>query len=189
MLQYQPLIVRSNALLDSSREIVQGYGVSFINWLCLISIIISQSLCYFLAQTNQTGPYLCPRDARLMMRVHAGARKSPHACEYNGRLAKRLKAHRIATTSLVSEFTALLQRHTNRLTWELHLWSAWAQLKAFWRHFNMLSCWYVKSFSLEMSFARCRISVHKCRVSVQKVLNPEKCWLGDKIINRLSTKV
>ena len=133
------------------------------------------------------GIYGCPRDAACMMRVHAGART--HACmRVRRRLAKRLKAHRIATTSLVSEFTALLQRHTNRLTWELHLWSAWAQLKAFWRHFNTLSCWYVKSFSLEMPFARCRISVHKCRVSVQKVLNPEKWWLGDKIINRLSTK-
>ena len=49
----RPLIVRSNASLGSSREVTKGCGVSFINCLYLILLIISQIFCTI---TNQTGP-------------------------------------------------------------------------------------------------------------------------------------
>src|SRR6185503_11736799 len=53
MLQYHHLIVRSKTSLGSSREVAQGCGVSFINCLYLVPLIIGQNFC---ATSNQTGP-------------------------------------------------------------------------------------------------------------------------------------
>ena len=56
MLQYHPLIEQSNASLGSSREVTQGCGVSFINCLYLVPLIISQNFCATCASINQTWP-------------------------------------------------------------------------------------------------------------------------------------
>ena len=56
MLQCQPLIVRSKASLGSSREVEHGCGVSFINYLYLVHLIIGQNFCATCANLNQTGP-------------------------------------------------------------------------------------------------------------------------------------
>ena len=53
MLQYQPLIVRWKVSLDSSRKVAQGCEVSFINFLYLIPLIISQNLCYLCYTSNR----------------------------------------------------------------------------------------------------------------------------------------
>jgi len=45
----------SKASLDSSREVAQGCGVSFVNCLYLVPLIIGQNFC---ATSNQTGPIL-----------------------------------------------------------------------------------------------------------------------------------
>ena len=64
--------MRSKASLGSSREVVQGCGVSFTNCLYLVPLIISQNFCTTHATTNQTGPLdfygaVCewPRDSGL----------------------------------------------------------------------------------------------------------------------------
>ena len=43
----------SKASLGSSREVAQGCGVSFVNCLYLVPLIIGQNFC---ATSNQTGP-------------------------------------------------------------------------------------------------------------------------------------
>jgi len=43
--------VRSNASLGSSREVVQGYGVSFANCLYLVPLIIGQNFVWYLYHT------------------------------------------------------------------------------------------------------------------------------------------
>ena len=48
--------MRSKASLGSSREVVQGCGVSFINCLYLVPLIIDQNFCATHATINQTGP-------------------------------------------------------------------------------------------------------------------------------------
>ena len=48
--------MRSKVSLGSSREVVQGCGVSFANFLYLVPIIIGQIFCT--ATMNQTGPWL-----------------------------------------------------------------------------------------------------------------------------------
>ena len=55
MLQYHPLIVRLNASLGSSREVAQNCGVSFVNWLYLVPLIIGQNFYTTCATSNQTG--------------------------------------------------------------------------------------------------------------------------------------
>ena len=45
--------MRSKASLDSSREVAQGCGVSFVNYFYLVPLIIGQNFC---ATSNQTGP-------------------------------------------------------------------------------------------------------------------------------------
>ena len=47
--------MQSKGSLDLSREVEQNCEVSFVNYIYLISLIIDQSLRYFLSQTNQTG--------------------------------------------------------------------------------------------------------------------------------------
>jgi hypothetical protein len=56
MLQYRPLIVQSKVSLGSSREVAHGCGVSFINYLYLVPLIIGQNFCATCAKPNQTGP-------------------------------------------------------------------------------------------------------------------------------------
>ena len=46
----------SKASLGSSREIAQGCGVSFVNCLYLVPLIIGQNFCATCATHNQTGP-------------------------------------------------------------------------------------------------------------------------------------
>ena len=58
MLQYHPLIVRSKASLGSSREVEHGCGVSFVNCLYLVPLIIDQKFCATCGTSNQTGPRL-----------------------------------------------------------------------------------------------------------------------------------
>ena len=48
--------MRSKASLGSSREIAQGRGVSFTNYLYLVLLIIGQNFCATHATNNQTGP-------------------------------------------------------------------------------------------------------------------------------------
>jgi hypothetical protein len=48
--------VRSKTSLGSSREVVQRCGVSFVNYLYLVPLIIGQSFCTTCARPNQTGP-------------------------------------------------------------------------------------------------------------------------------------
>ena len=48
--------MRSTTLLSSSREVAYGCGVSFINWLYLVPLIIGQNFCATCANLNQTGP-------------------------------------------------------------------------------------------------------------------------------------
>ena len=50
------LIVRSKTSLGSSREVEHGCGISFVNYLYLVPLIISQSFCATCARANQTGP-------------------------------------------------------------------------------------------------------------------------------------
>ena len=47
---------RSNVSLDSSRKVAQYYGVSFINYLYLLSLIICQNFYATCATPNLTGP-------------------------------------------------------------------------------------------------------------------------------------
>ena len=56
MLQYHPRIVRSKASLGSSREVEQDCGVSFVNYLYLVPLIIGQNFCTTSTTNNQTGP-------------------------------------------------------------------------------------------------------------------------------------
>ena len=46
-------LVRSKTSFGSSREVEQSYGVSFVNYLYLVLLIIGQNFC---ATSNQTGP-------------------------------------------------------------------------------------------------------------------------------------
>ena len=48
--------MRSKISLGSSREVVQGCGVSFVNCLYLVPLIIGQNFCATHATVNQTGP-------------------------------------------------------------------------------------------------------------------------------------
>ena len=48
--------MRSKTSLGSSREVVQGSGVSFANCLYLVPLIIGQNFCATHATINQTGP-------------------------------------------------------------------------------------------------------------------------------------
>ena len=48
--------MRPKASLGSSREVVQGCGVSFANCLYLVPLIIGQNFCATHASVNQTGP-------------------------------------------------------------------------------------------------------------------------------------
>ena len=57
----QSQIVRSKTSLDSSREVEYGCGISFVNYLYLVPLIIGQSFCA--TWTNQTGP-MCKRAGR-----------------------------------------------------------------------------------------------------------------------------
>ena len=49
--------MRSKASLGSSREVAQGCGVSFVNCLYLVPLIIDQNFCATFTATNQTGAY------------------------------------------------------------------------------------------------------------------------------------
>ena len=53
-----PLIVRSNASLGSSCEVEQDCGVSFVNYLYLVSLIVCQNFRAICATIIQTGPQL-----------------------------------------------------------------------------------------------------------------------------------
>ena len=48
--------MRSKTSLGSSREVAQGYGVSFVNYLYLVPLIIGQIFCATSTTSNQTGP-------------------------------------------------------------------------------------------------------------------------------------
>ena len=48
--------MRSKTSLDSSREVAQGCGVSFVNCLYLVPLIISQNFCAACTKPNQTWP-------------------------------------------------------------------------------------------------------------------------------------
>jgi hypothetical protein len=48
--------VRSKTSLGSSREVVQRCGVSFVNYLYLVPLIIDQNFCAICAIFIQTGP-------------------------------------------------------------------------------------------------------------------------------------
>ena len=48
--------MRSKTSLGSSREVAQGCGVSFVNYLYLVPLIIDQNFYTTCATTNQTGP-------------------------------------------------------------------------------------------------------------------------------------
>ena len=50
--------MRSKSLLGSSREVEQGCGVSFVNYLYLVPLIIGQNFCATSTTNNQTGPNL-----------------------------------------------------------------------------------------------------------------------------------
>ena len=52
--------MRSKASLGSSREVAQGRGISFVNCLYLVPLIIGQNFCATCAKPNQTGPVLLP---------------------------------------------------------------------------------------------------------------------------------
>ena len=76
--------MRSKASLDSSREVAQGCGVSFVNYLYLVSLIIGQNFCASCAKPNQTGRNLAetPRGLRRLLdwsrrRSHARACSLP----------------------------------------------------------------------------------------------------------------
>ena len=60
-----PLIVLPKTSLGSSREVAQGCWVSFVIYLYLVPLIISQNLCTTCAATNQTEPESCPYTAVL----------------------------------------------------------------------------------------------------------------------------
>ena len=57
ILQYHSLIVQSKASLGSSREVEHGCGISFVNYLYLVPLIIGQSFCATCARANQIGPW------------------------------------------------------------------------------------------------------------------------------------
>ena len=48
--------MRSKASLGSSREVEHGFGVSFVNCLYLVLLIIGQNFCATCGNLNQTGP-------------------------------------------------------------------------------------------------------------------------------------
>ena len=48
--------MRSKASLGSSREVAQGCGVSFVNYLYLVPLIIGQNFYAICATSNKTGP-------------------------------------------------------------------------------------------------------------------------------------
>ena len=47
--------MRLKTSLDSSREVEQGCGVSFVNYLYLVPLIIGQNFCATCAKPNQSG--------------------------------------------------------------------------------------------------------------------------------------
>ena len=59
--------MQSKTSLGSSREVVQGCGVSFANYLCLVPLIVGQNFCATHATTIQTGPKVCPRGHRTQL--------------------------------------------------------------------------------------------------------------------------
>ena len=66
--------MRSKTLLGSSREVAQGCGVSFVNCLYLVPLIIDQNFCATCATSIQTG-----RGAYRPAGVRAASQGSVHA--------------------------------------------------------------------------------------------------------------
>ena len=71
MLQYHPLVVLPKASLGSSREVAQDWGVSFVNCLYLVTLIISQKFCATCTTKNQTWTDKCGGSSRLGPQVWA----------------------------------------------------------------------------------------------------------------------
>ena len=77
--------MRSKISLDSSREVAQGCGVSFVNYLHLVPLIISQNFCATYATSNQIEPeWRDLSESASQMRID-GAAHAPHASQQKHR--------------------------------------------------------------------------------------------------------